>query len=142
MHAIFKEGLKHAENLRDWYSELSTALLVDFRISMYADRPANEQDPPIGVVVYRLHDALKSWTEQYHSRPGRHAGKRARAQSVACWLVWFLDRHAPGAPEGKRQDFVFRAMQRLNIPYPKGKRDSQKWFSELEKLAVSSAAGG
>jgi hypothetical protein len=138
MRATLADGLRHAEALRDWYRSLPDALLLNQRVSMMAEPLPGDDPPVLGVVIERLAETLSSLADQYQAEQGRQPGERAAAQGAACYLIRFMDRHAPDASIEKRREFMFQSMRKQGITCP-NLRDHQgdfnKWFGEVEALA-------
>lgn len=140
MRATIDAGLKHALRLRDWYRCLPHGLLLKQTVPMTTPPQQNEQAPALGVVIEQLAGTLEALATRYNPKRGRQPGRRAVAQRAARKLIWFIDRHAPNAPIAKRQEFVFRCMQKLGIDCPNpedDQNDFNEWFGEVEALARS-----
>jgi hypothetical protein len=132
MNVTLKPGLKYAKKLRDWYCSLPTGLLMNVTI------PLADESPALGVVIERLDETLASVADQYQGKPGHQPGERLVAQGAARWVVWFMDRQAPGARIANRRLFMFKCMHQLGIPCPNlpdDPGDFNAWFDEVEALA-------
>jgi hypothetical protein len=135
MRATLNAGLKHAEELRDWYRSLPVTLLSKSTV------PFTEESPALGIVIERLAEVLAHLTAKHKPRRGRQPGRRAAAQSAARYLIRFIARHAPDSSTEARRRFVFRAMRDLGIDLPDLRDDPgdfATWFSEVEALASPS----
>jgi hypothetical protein len=143
MRATIKVGLQHALALRGWYRSLPAGLLLDQTVSMTAEPVPGDNPPGLGVVINRLAETFAAKADQHRPRVGRPPGERAAAQSAACWLAWFMNRHAPDAPIEEHREFMFRCLRELGIPCPNlsdDPGDFNKWFSEVEALARPATA--
>jgi hypothetical protein len=132
MHVTLNAGLKHAEELRDWYRSLPATLLSKSTVSF------TEGSPAFGIVIERLAEVLAHLTAKHKPRRGPQPGRRAAAQLAARYLIRFIDRHAPDAPAEARRRFVFCAMRDLGIDLPDLRDDPGDfaiWFGEVEALA-------
>jgi hypothetical protein len=124
MAETLRAGLKHARELREWFSELPSGLLIRVTVPMSTPPRSDEPASPLGVVIGRLAHTLEELVAQHDADtvPGQQAGRRIQAQFAACWLFWFMNRYAPGAPIEARRAFVFRGMRGLGIDCPDMKK--------------------
>jgi len=130
MRAIFDKMLKPAAQLRDLYNSLPAGLLLHVTV------PLTEIDSPaLGAILNALVPALEREAKKYEPQPGKARGERAAAQYAARSLINFMNRRAPGAPDHRRREFVFRSIRALGIPCPdldKNPGEFFDWFEALE----------
>lgn len=138
MRATLKEGLRHAEALRDWYRALPVALLMHFTVPIGQGQSSGD-DPLVGLIIELLTETLARYASQYEAKPGRKPGRRFAAQYSAWWIICFLDRHLRSLSVAKRRDFIFHCLHKLGVDCPNQKDDQgdfNTWFDEAETLAT------